>query len=77
LAKVIKQKGPASTVTQTRAGTLYYMSPEQVKGLKNVDERNDLYSLGMTVYEMIVGRTPFENGSDLQFRKNRWRFPLH
>ncbi|MCW8805154.1 MAG: PEGA domain-containing protein [Ignavibacteriaceae bacterium] len=70
LAKVIKQKGPASTVTQTRAGTLYYMSPEQVKGLKNVDERSDLYSLGMTVYEMIVGRTPFEKtDSDFTIQK--------
>ena len=70
LAKVIKQKGPASTVTQTRAGTLYYMSPEQVKGLKNVDERSDLYSLGMTIYEMIVGRTPFEKtDSDFTIQK--------
>jgi serine/threonine protein kinase len=70
LAKVIKQKGPSSTVTQTRAGTLYYMSPEQVKGLKNVDERSDLYSLGMTIYEMIVGRTPFEKtDSDFTIQK--------
>lgn len=60
LAKVIKEHESGSTVTQARAGTLYYMSPEQVKGLKNVDKRGDIYSLGMTVYEMIVGRVPFD-----------------
>ena len=60
LAKVIKQHDNASTITQARAGTLYYMSPEQVKGLKNVDKRGDLYSLGMTLYEMTAGRVPFD-----------------
>lgn len=60
LAKVVQQKSGASTVTQARAGTLYYMSPEQIKALKNVDIRSDLYSLGMTVYEMLTGRVPFD-----------------
>ncbi len=60
LAKVIQESGSQNTVTQTAAGTLYYMSPEQIKGLGNVDNRSDIYSIGMTVYEMIAGKTPFE-----------------
>jgi serine/threonine protein kinase len=58
LAKLIQEHGEQSTVNQT-AGTLYYMSPEQIKGNK-VDNRTDIYSIGMTIYEMLTGRTPFE-----------------
>jgi len=39
-------------------GTIYYISPEQLKG-EPVDERADIYSLGITLYEMITGKRPF------------------
>jgi serine/threonine protein kinase len=47
------------TSTGTTLGSLYYMSPEQVKG-EPADERSDLYSLGVTLYEMVTARKPFE-----------------
>lgn len=57
LAKLRKDDGK-STVTQGMAGTARYMSPEQVLG-SSIDHRSDLYSLGMTMYEMMAGVLPF------------------
>jgi eukaryotic-like serine/threonine-protein kinase len=60
LAKATRDSSSQLTRTQIAAGTLYYMSPEQIKGLKNVDKRSDIYSIGMSLYEMAAGRTPFD-----------------
>jgi eukaryotic-like serine/threonine-protein kinase len=69
LAKVV-QDISQNTMTQTAAGTLYYMSPEQIKGLKNVDNRSDIYSVGMSIYEMAAGRTPFDKSkSEYEIQK--------
>ena len=51
----------------TRSGVIvgspYYMSPEQVKGLPDIDGRSDLFSVGVVAYELIAGRRPFEGDS--------------
>ncbi len=44
----------------TTMGTVYYMSPEQAKGQQELDIRSDIYSLGVTLYHMVVGDVPFE-----------------
>ncbi len=48
------------TATDKAVGTVYYMSPEQAAGKKNIDTRSDLYSLGAMMYELATGQTPFK-----------------
>ena len=69
------------TQTGRTVGSLFYMSPEQIRGDSNIDARADLYSLGVTLYEMATGRRPFEGDSDYSIMaahlQQQPRPPLH
>lgn len=54
------------TNTAQSLGTVVYMAPEQMDDAKNVDQRADIYSLGVIVYQMLTGALPFSGGNALQ-----------
>ncbi len=51
------------TMTGTTMGSLYYMSPEQIRGITQIDSRADLYSVGVSLYELVTGKRPFDGDS--------------
>lgn len=53
------QGDPGLTKTGNMLGSPHYMSPEQAQGLKTIDARTDVWSLGVVMYKALTGRTPF------------------
>jgi serine/threonine-protein kinase len=60
ISKIADARDMSLTQSGMVMGTPYYMSPEQVRGLRDVDERGDVYAFGVILYEMITGKHPFD-----------------
>ena len=59
---IARMMSKSNTLTKEALGSVHYISPEQAKGGR-VDNRSDIYSLGVVMYEMITGRVPYDGES--------------
>jgi len=60
LARAVSDREAAEAEAGKAYGTPYYISPEQIRGERDVDARADIYSLGATLYHMVTGQVPFD-----------------
>ncbi|MBP8604380.1 MAG: serine/threonine protein kinase [Phycisphaerae bacterium] len=57
-------------------GTPYYIAPEQIRGLVDIDGRADIYALGATLFHMVTGRVPFEASTPSEVMRKHLKEPL-
>jgi serine/threonine protein kinase len=71
IAKI--ESSPGLTKTTTAMGTPYYIAPEQIDperfGLTRADARTDIYSMGVTLYELLAGEVPFKGATEYSIQR--------
>jgi len=76
LAREAQQAKSDVTHAGDTMGTPDYISPEQIRGEKDLDGRADIYSLGATLYHMLVGTSPFLGGNSAQVMTRHLTEPI-
>jgi serine/threonine-protein kinase len=76
LARAISDKEAAEAEEGKAFGTPYYISPEQIRGEKKIGPPADIYSLGATLYHMVVGAVPFDGKNPSAVMHKHLKDPL-
>jgi serine/threonine protein kinase len=72
----VEKVGQSTLSADVVLGTPHYLSPEQAKGSKDIDGRADVYSFGVVLYELFVGRVPFNADSYYSILNDHINTPL-
>jgi serine/threonine-protein kinase len=76
LAKEVNSEESSLTMSGVVMGTPFYISPEQVRGARDVDSRTDIYSLGATLYHLVTGGVPYRGTSPAEIMSKHLTEPF-
>jgi len=76
LARAVSDREAAEAEAGKAYGTPYYISPEQIRGRKDIGSAADLYGLGATFYHMVTGRVPFSGKTPNEVMNRHLKSPL-
>lgn len=75
-AKVLDLTATTQTKSGTMIGTPCYMSPEQCRAAREIDGRSDIYSMGVILFEMLVGKRPYDGNNPIRIALSHIEEPI-